>query len=230
MLVKKWVIGIVVLVLCSSVYANEVKTASGIVLDTKWKTSIYEYAKKNFIHTAWGVGHSERNYNLAIKLAEMDNLAIDKDALFAASFLHDVGSFNRVKGEDHAVTSAKMMDKLLKDFDFPMQKLTLVKNAILGHMYKAKVVDEPTAYVLHDADTLDFMGNIGIARVISLTTRVPSWVPTLDKSFGTLGRINAKFGTMLKAKAAKKIAIKRSKEAQVFLKTVDEETYGKTSI
>ena len=219
-----------ILVLSVTAYAQDKKTASGIALDTQWKIGIYEYAKKNFIHTAWGIGHNERGYNLSLKLAKADNLKVDKDALFAAAFLHDMGSFNRVKGEDHAITSANLMDKTLKDFGFPMEKLDTVKNAILGHMYKAKVVDEPTAMVLHDADTLDFMGNIGIARVISLTTRVKNWVPTLDKSFGTLGRMNEKFGSMLKTEAGKKIGLKRAKEAKLFLKSIDEETYGKTSI
>jgi len=219
-----------VLVLGVAAFAQDKKTASGIILDTKWKVNIYEYAQKNFVHTAWGVGHSERGYNLALQLAKKDNLKIDEDALFAAAFLHDIGSFNKVKGEDHAVTSANKMDTVLKDFGFPMQKKELVKNAILGHMYKAKVVDEPTAKVLHDADTLDFMGTIGIARVISLTTRIESWVPTLDKSFGTLERINAKFGTMLVTPAGKEVGMKRTKDAQIFFKSINEETYNKTSI
>jgi len=221
---------VTVLVLSVGAYAQDKKTASGIALDTKWKVNIYEYAQKNFVHTAWGVGHSERNYNLSIKLAKDDNLKVDEDVLFAASFLHDMGSFNKVKGEDHAITSAKMMDKTLKDFGFPMQKLNLVKGVILGHMYKAKVPDEINAKVFHDADTLDFMGNIGIARVLSLTTRIPSWIPTLDKSFGTLERMNAKFGPLLKTKAGKIVGTKRAEEAAVFFKSIDKETYNKTSI
>lgn len=230
MLLKKLVTWGFVLVLGVSAYAQDRTTASGIPLDSQWKINIYEYAQENFVHTAWGVGHCERNYNLAMQLAKQDNLSIDEDALFAAAFLHDIGSFNKVKGEDHAVTSAKMMNSVLKDFGFPMEKKETVKNAILGHMYKAKVVDEPTAKVLHDADTLDFMGTIGIARVISLTTRIPSWVPTLDKSFGTLERINAKFGTMLVTPAGKEVGEKRAKDAQAFFKSIKEETYNNTSI
>ncbi len=72
MLLKKLVSFGFVLVLSVSVYAQDTKTASGIILDTQWKVNIYEYAKKNFIHTAWGIGHSERDYNLALKLAKKD--------------------------------------------------------------------------------------------------------------------------------------------------------------
>ena len=53
-------------------------------------------------------------------------------------------------------------------------------------MYYSPVPDEPHAQVLHDADTLNFLGVIGITRIISLTTReglaqdLPAAVSTLD--------------------------------------------------
>lgn len=222
---KKLLVATAVAILTTSAFATEV-TPTGIKLDTSWKVKIYNYAKDNFDHTAWGFGHAERNYLLSMKIAKSENLKIDEDALFAAAFLHDIGSFNRVKGEDHAVTSANMVGEKLKKFGFPMEKLETVKGAILGHFYNAKVPKEPTAIVLHDADALDFMGNIGITRVLSLTTRIESWVPTLDKSFGTLGRMNKKFEALIHTKAGKEIAQKRAKEAEKFFEIVEKETYG----
>ena len=38
-------------------------TPTGILLDTPWKLSLQEFAKKNVVHASWGYSHSERNYH-----------------------------------------------------------------------------------------------------------------------------------------------------------------------
>src|SRR4051794_24241258 len=71
------------------VAANADETSTGIPLDTQWKQQIYDFALKNVKHPAWGIAHSERNYQLTKTLAAAEHIALDLDVLFASAFLHD---------------------------------------------------------------------------------------------------------------------------------------------
>lgn len=70
--------------------APPAQTATGIPLDAPWKVTIYELARAKFHHPAWGWQHSERNYRVALELAQGDGLRIDDaDSL---DFLGDIGA------------------------------------------------------------------------------------------------------------------------------------------
>jgi uncharacterized protein len=146
------------------------QTATGIPLDAPWKVAIYHLATTTFKHPAWGWQHSERNYRIALRLAKGDRLEVDTDVLFAASFLHDMAAFPpyEKKGE-HGVVAAEESVAVLRAAGFPMSKIAAVQAAERGHMYYSDAGTRPEAIVLHDADSLDFLGTIGEARMISLT-------------------------------------------------------------
>ena len=146
-------------------------TAAGIPLDAQWKITIYDLAKTKFIHPAWGWQHSERNYLIGMKLAKGDHLTVDADVLFAAAFLHDMAAFApyEKKGVEHGDRAAQTSVAVLRSAGFPMSKLAAVQAAERGHMYYSKPGSSPEAIVLHDADSLDFLGTIGAARMIALT-------------------------------------------------------------
>ncbi|HYK54583.1 MAG TPA: HD domain-containing protein [Candidatus Eremiobacteraceae bacterium] len=146
------------------------RTATGIPLDAQWKISIYHLATTKFKHPAWGWQHSERNYQVALRLAKGDHLNVDTDVLFAACFLHDMAAFPpyQKKGE-HGVVAAEESVAVLRDAGFPMSKIAAVQAAERGHMYYSDAGSRPESIVLHDADSLDFLGTIGEARMISLT-------------------------------------------------------------
>lgn len=71
-------------------------TESGIPLNAPWKRTIYDFAKTNLKHPAWGWAHSERDYQLALELARIEKLTVDQEILFAAAFLHDVGAIAHI--------------------------------------------------------------------------------------------------------------------------------------
>ena len=100
------------------------KTATGIPLDAPWKIAIYHLATTKFKHPAWGWQHSERNYQVALRLADGDHLKVDTDVLFAACFLHDMAAFApyQKKGE-HGVVAAEESVAVLHDAGFPMSKI-----------------------------------------------------------------------------------------------------------
>lgn len=146
-------------------------TVTGIPLDAPWKVKIYHLARTKFLHPAWGWQHCERNYQVALRLAKGDGLKIDSDVLFAASFLHDMAAFPPYAkaGMEHGDRAAQTSEAVLRDAGFPMSKFAAVQAAERGHMYYSNPGALPEAIVLHDADSLDFLGAIGAARMIALT-------------------------------------------------------------
>ncbi len=63
--------------------------------------------------------------------------------------------------------AVEVVPDILRDAGFPMEKLAKVQSAIRTHMYFRDPQD-PEALYLHDADALDWLGAIGIARIFSL--------------------------------------------------------------
>ncbi len=135
-----------------------------------WHATVRQFAKKHFKNPAWGYSHSERDYALARSLAASDHVTLDEDVLFAAAYLHDIAAFAPWGGDeppDHSDVGADVVGTILKDTGFPMSKLDAVRAAIRTHMYYREPVG-PEAIYLHDADALDWLGAIGVERIIAL--------------------------------------------------------------
>jgi uncharacterized protein len=145
-------------------------TVTGIPLDAPWKVTVYQLAQQRFIHPAWGWQHGERNYDVAMIIAAREGMHVDTDILFAACMLHDMAAFPpyQAKGE-HGDVAARESEPILRDAGFPMAKFPAVQAAMRGHMYYSDPGKLPEAILLHDADSLDFLGAIGAVRILSLT-------------------------------------------------------------
>jgi uncharacterized protein len=200
-------------------------TPAGIALDAPWKQAVFAFASEKLQHSAWGVSHSERDYLVATRLAAESKLEIDTDVLFAAAFLHDVGAFEafRKEGVDHTDRAAELVPDILKDAGFPAAKVPMVQDAVRNHMYYRADAKFAESVVLHDADTLDFLGTIGIARILSLTTR-HRWANDLATAAKTLDGFNTDLPPKLLTTAAKKIAPVRAAESRAFLDVLKAET------
>lgn len=204
------------------VQAEAAQTLTGIPLDTPWKRQIYAFAREKLLHPAWGWTHSERDFLLAKDIAAKEGLAIDTDVLFAAAFTHDIGAigdFQKV-GVDHAVRSVELAEPMLLQAGFPAEKLPAVREAILGHMHDKQPGSRSEAIVLHDADTLDFLGAVGVARRLVVNGNAPDYA-------GGLARIREfadKLPGRLVTKSAKEMAPMRTAEMHAFLDQLQPET------
>jgi uncharacterized protein len=205
--------------------APPAQTATGIPLDAKWKVTIYELARSKFHHPAWGWQHSERNYRIALELAQGDGLRVDADVLFAAAFLHDMAAFMPCKDEklEHGECAAEQSGAILRAAGFPMEKLPAVQAAERGHMYYSNPGTEPEAIVLHDADSLDFLGAIGAARMISLTGE---GAESFARAVKTLRAFLRDIPPKLITKTAKRMGTERAAELERFLDALDAQTFG----
>jgi uncharacterized protein len=143
--------------------------ASAPAATTDWRAQIRQFAAEHFHHPAWGYSHSERDYALARELASRDSATLDDDVLFAAAFLHDVAAFApwRKDKVDHADEGARIVDGILAGTGFPMAKIDAVRSAIRTHMFGRDPVGAEAVY-LHDADALDWLGTVGVARILAL--------------------------------------------------------------
>jgi len=110
--------------------------------------------------------HVERVYNLALRIAKEEGA--DLDVVKAAVLLHDIARAMEDEGTiaDHATESAKMAKRILEEVNFPREKTADVIHCIEAHRFKKGVEAESLeAKILQDADRLDIIGAIGIARV-----------------------------------------------------------------
>jgi hypothetical protein len=127
-----------------------------------WRAHVTAFTAKLYGHV--DDTHNQRNYFWAKKLAAIDHVALDDDVIFAAAMLHDVGSMEgwEVKDQEHGDTAAAKLDQMLAGTDFPKDKMDKVREAMRTHMFYRNPVSGPEARYLHDADTLDNTGLIGM--------------------------------------------------------------------
>lgn len=126
-----------------------------------------EYARHFFEREGThGFSHTERVFNLCMHIGREEGA--DLEVLALASLLHDVArpleSSGRV--EDHAVEGARIARSYLRSLGYPEDKIEAVAHAIEAHRFSRG--PEPRtleAKILSDADKLDAIGAIGIARV-----------------------------------------------------------------
>lgn len=183
--------------------------------------------------------HVERVYNLAVRIAEEENG--DLDVVKAAALLHDIARAREDKGAivDHATEGAKMARKILEEVDFPKQKMDKVLYCIETHRFKAGLnAKNLEAKILQDADRLDIIGAIGIARVFTRGGwgNKPIYDPSIPpkekydgKSLTSLNHIHEKIlkvKNSINTSSAKKIAEQRHKFVEQFVERLFKEWKG----
>lgn len=195
---------------------------------TGWKQELCTFSQTKLVHFAWGYEHSVRDYLLAMQLAKGDGVTVDAEVLFAAAMLHDMGGFAPFEkaGVDHAVRSAELVEPILQAAGFPMGKVEGVKQAILTHSYYETVMPStPEAIVLHDADTLDFLGAISAARLLSISGK-EAFVPDPKKAIAVLTGFQADLPAKLHGGTfTQALGRQRAAELKTFLNLIQEETF-----
>jgi uncharacterized protein len=201
-------------------------TATGIALDAPWKAQEYAFAVKTEKHPSWGLSHGERDLRLALEVAAQEGLVVDKDVLFAAAYLHDLGGLDGYSkpGVDHAVRSAEVAEPLLKGWGFPMEKFPKVKEVILGHVYYGAAPEGPEARAFHDADLLDFLGPMGVSRLLA-ATQDGGPEGTMGGSLKTARAFAKDLPGKLTTGAARELAKVRVAQMQAFFQQLDAYTY-----
>lgn len=189
-----------------------------------WRDRVLSFGVNNFNHI--GFSHVQRDYALAKSLAAADHVTLDDDVIFAAAYLHDMGAFPTwaEPKKDHSDTGAAKIDIVLSDTDFPKSKLERVREAIQTHMYYRDPVS-PEARYLHDADALDWLGAIGVARMLELVDP-NGGVPTGPDVLGYIEGNRKGAQDKLVTPAGKALVPSRIAEQEGFLRALAVETDG----
>jgi uncharacterized protein len=191
-----------------------------------WKDALHAFIGE-FAHPAWGTGHSRRVYELSLRLAAQEGMAADPDCVYAAAFLHDLGALEpyRRPGVDHTERSLEVAPTILAEVGFDPARVERVLGCIRGHMYYNEPEKWPEDLVFHDADTLDFMGHIGIARMLSIV-ETDDWTPDLPSAVELIRSFRLQLPDTLVTGAAKFIGEARRSEMEAFLEGVSEASDG----
>jgi uncharacterized protein len=107
--------------------------------------------------------HAKRVMIRALRLAEI--YGGDKELLAAAAILHDIEELYDAK-DGHAERSAERAEEFLREAGFNQPEIERIKELIKSHSSEDDFdVQSIEAKILFDADKLDGIGAIGIARV-----------------------------------------------------------------
>ncbi len=127
------------------------------------------YASADPVHD---FDHVLRVYRMAERLAGEEGA--DKEIVLTAALLHDAegsapGSETR---KSHHHRSAEFAGQVLAEEGWPAERIAAVQHCIRAHRFRSDGETPQTieARILFDADKLDVLGAIGVARTIAYST------------------------------------------------------------
>ena len=181
--------------------------------------------------------HIMRVYKNAQKLCKKEKA--NEKLVLSAALLHDVVSYPKSdkRSKNSSTESAQKSKSILKKYGFSNNEITIVSDAILDHSFSQNKIPETLeGKILQDADRLDALGAIGLARVFATggslkrpfyniddpfcTTRTPddkTW--TVDHFYQKL----LKLESLMNTKSGKIEAKKRTSILKEFLKQLKQE-------
>ena len=181
--------------------------------------------------------HVMRVYKNAQKICKKEKG--NEKLILSAALLHDIVSYPKSdkRSKLSSLQSAKKSRQILKKYNFSEEEITIVSNAIRDHSFSQNKIPETLeGKILQDADRLDALGAIGIARVFATggslkrpfyniddpfcKTRTPddkTW--TVDHFYQKL----LKLESLMNTKSGKIEAKKRTKVLKEFLKQLKQE-------
>ena len=198
--------------------------------EAEWRKCVKEYIRRE-AQPVDKFGHQPRLEKLAESLADAPELehAANDDVLFAAAWMHDLGVFKGHRPSDpealaqwdHVPYTVKATERLLREWGFPEEKLAAVTEAIRTHEARYEPTT-PEGVVLRDADILEQLGAVGVARALvkvgsdSRYKRVSDVVPVIERAMGTLPE-------KLKLAKARKMAARRVTTMRAFVEALRSE-------
>lgn len=113
--------------------------------------------------------HIMRVYKNAQQLCKKEKA--NEKLVLSAVLLHDIVSYPKSdkRSKKSSIQSAKEAKRILKKFDFTDKEIQIISDAIRDHSYsRGQIPETLEGKILQDADRLDAIGAIGIARVFTV--------------------------------------------------------------
>lgn len=138
----------------------------------QWQKTFTEWLQQNWLHEdgAHDIEHLHRVWRNCQLINAGEGEQADSLTLLAAAYFHDIVTVpkNDPRRNESSLLSAEKTTVLLRDvfIGFPSENLGGIKHAIHAHSFSANVEPlTPEAKILQDADRLEALGAIGIARL-----------------------------------------------------------------
>ena len=165
--------------------------------------------------TAHSYAHVDRVVKIAAILAEKEQA--DMELVQTAALLHDLG---RTVGEPHNETGAKLASEILKQStNYPQERIRKIFKIVLRHPIafrdRLETLEEK---IVWDADKIDLLGVIGIARVFHWLGNKP-FETAVDTCFEELKPIY----NLLNTPSAQRIAKERYQRTTASLSALEQE-------
>ncbi len=141
--------------------------------------------------TAHDFNHLQRVALTARRLAEQEQARLD--IVLPAAWLHDCVCLpkNSQLRKRASTLSAEKATELLSEFDYPVEDLKHIQHAIEAHSYSAGITPVTLeAGIVQDADRLDALGAIGIARCFATAGMMSSELYSGDDPFSMERTLN----------------------------------------
>lgn len=184
------------------------------------------------------IHHARRVKQNALAIATREGEG-NHSILIAAAYLHDLINVPKNAPNRHAASklSADAAHPILINLDFSQADIMAIQHCIEAHSFSANI--EPTtleARILQDADRLESLGALGIARTFYIAARLDSELfdgadpfaqnrPLDDKRFA-VDHFKTKLLTLantMKTQAGKAIAEERTATMRMFLSALADE-------
>lgn len=114
--------------------------------------------------------HIMRVFKNAQKICKKENA--HEKLVLSAVLLHDIVSYPKSdkRSKLSSIKSAEKSKKILKKFNFTKEEIQIISDAIRDHSFsRNKIPATIEGKILQDADRLDAIGAIGIARVFAVS-------------------------------------------------------------
>lgn len=134
-----------------------------------WEELFVDYwkAQEGIADGSHDLGHFQRVWKAARHIAREEGGSADLLVLLASAYFHDVVSMPKdsPRRSESSRLSAERAGELLVSLGFPAGKIEGVRHAIHAHSFSAGVPAlTEEAKILQDADRLEAVGAIGVAR------------------------------------------------------------------
>ena len=187
--------------------------------------------------SAHDYAHIMRVYKNAKMICKKEG--VNEKLVLSAVLLHDIVSYPKSDKRSNlsSIKSAEKSKKILKKFNFTEEEIQIISDAIRDHSFsRNQIPNTIEGKILQDADRLDAIGAIGIARVFAVGgyERRPFYSPqdpfcknrTPDDQIWTLDhfyRKLLKLESLMNTKSGKIEAKKRTKILNNFLNQLKNE-------
>ena len=129
-----------------------------------------EYVKKEIENdAAHDFEHIIRVLKNATMIARKEKS--DMKLITATVLLHDIVSYPKSdpRSKNSSLESAEESKKILKKYDFTKDEIKIISDAIRDHSFSRGIIPQTLeGKILQDADRLDALGSIGIARTFAV--------------------------------------------------------------